>query len=170
MDADRIADSLVGGESARPSEALLAFVQGWEGCRLTPYRDGAGYLTVGFGHKLQPTDAPAPITIAEAVELLRGDVECAADSVAKLIYMPLAQYRFDALTDFVFNLGAAQLATSTLRKRVNGGYFDDAADEFAKWNNKRDPATGLLAPDKGLTKRRAAERAMFVDGDYSCRP
>lgn len=169
QDADRAVESLAGGDGARPSDGLLAFTQGWEGCRLTPYQDGAGFWTVGFGHKMQPTDARVPVTMDEAVELLQGDLECAADSVRRLIYMPLPrQCMFDALTDFVFNLGATAFATSNLRKRVNGGYFADAADLFRPWNNVH--VNGVLVPDAGLTKRRAAERAMFLDGDYSGRP
>ena len=172
MDADRIVDSIRARDDAplRPSDALRAFTQGWEGCRLVPYLDDAGYWTVGMGHKMQPTDPRVPITPDEGVELLHGDLECAGDSVARLIYAPLSQCQFDALTDFVFAIGATALATSTLRKRVNGGYFDEAAAEFLKWNNERDPVTGLLHPEEGLTKRRSAEVAIWSFGDYSKRP
>ena len=165
MDADREADqALVGGDEARPSDALRTFVMAWEGCRLTPYLDIAGFGTIGYGHKLQPTDAHVPITQDEAVALLDTDLLYASDGVSRLIYMPIAQCQHDALTEFGFNVGLGNLAGSTLRKRVNGGYFDQAADEFARWNI----AGG--EPNPNLTKRRVADRAIFVSGNYSLRP
>ena len=158
MDADQILEQMVA------SQALLDFAAGWEGSRLVPYQDSAGFWTVGRGHKMQPTDPHVAITPAEQDALFQMDMLYTAEGVARLVYMPIEQCQFDALCDFAFNCGLGNLAGSTLRKRVNGGYFDEAADEFAKWNI----AGGK--PDPGLTKRRTAERAMFVSADYSGRP
>jgi lysozyme len=170
MDADRAVESLVGGDSARPSEALYDFTAAWEGGRLVPYQDSAGFWTVGRGHKMQPTDPHVPITLAEQEALFTADMLYTAEGVARLIFMPIAQCQFDSLCDFAFNLGLGSLAGSTLRKRVNGGYFDQAADQFLVWDMARDPRTGALAPNAGLAKRRAAERAIFLDGNYGLRP
>jgi lysozyme len=164
-DAD---ERLVGGDGARPSHALEQFVMGWEALRLIPYNDVAGRRTVGYGHLMQPSDPSLPITAAEAAALLVTDLRYVADGLANLIYMPIRQCQYDALTDFAFNLGLGALAGSTLRKRVNGGYFDQAADEFGRWNKAS--VGGQLVEVKGLTKRRAAERAMFEFADYSGRP
>jgi lysozyme len=169
-DADRIAEQLVGGEEARPSDPLHDFTAAWEGSRLVPYRDSAGYWTVGRGHKMQATDPRVPITAEEQEALFVADMLYIAEGVSRLIYMPIEQCKFDALCDFAFNLGLGALAGSTLRKRVNGGYFAEAADEFERWGHIHDPITGLLVVSKGVAKRRAAERAMFVDGDYAGRP
>jgi|SRR5579862_4861169 len=165
MDADRIADeTLVGGDGARLSPELREWLEAWEGVRLTPYLDVAGYWTVGCGHKMQATDPHAPITQDECDALLDTDLIYFAEGVSRLIIMPLPQYRFDALGAFGYNVGLGALAGSTLRKRVNGGYFAEAADEFLKW----DIAGGKADPR--LLKRRQAERAMFAFGDYSQRP
>ena len=170
MDADREADqALVGGEEARPSQAVLDFTAAWEGGSLIPYQDPAGFWTIGRGHKMQPTDAHVPITLDEQEALFQTDMLYTADGVNRLIYMPIAQCQFDALCDFAFNLGLGSLAGSTLRKRVNGGYFDEAADQFLVWNLCRD-ASGAYVANPGLTKRRVAERAMFASGIYSGRP
>jgi lysozyme len=168
VDADRAVESLVGGDEARPSSELHDFTAAWEGSRLVPYQDGAGYWTIGRGHKMQPTDPHVAITLDEQDALFVGDLLYAADGVARLIFMPLPQCKFDALVDFAFHFGLGALAGSTLRKRVNGGYFDDAAAEFGKWNNER--VNGVLVPDPGLTKRCSADRAIFASADYTGRP
>jgi len=169
LDLD-VGEVLVGGETARPSIALREWVEAWEGVRLTPYRDGAGYWTVGCGHRLQDSDPRVPITQDECDALLDTDLRYYAEGVGRLIFMPLHQHQLDALTAFAMNCGLGALAGSTLRKRVNGGYFDDAAAEFGRWNIATDARTGVKGPSAGLTKRRAAERAMFADGNYACRP
>ena len=170
MGLDLSAEPLVGGDSARPSPALRDWVEAWEGVRLTPYLDVAGYWTIGCGHRLQDSDPRTPITRADCDALLEVDLRYYADGVGNLIFMPIRQCQFDALTAFAMNCGLGALARSTLRKRVNGGYFDEAADEFLRWNIATDARTGVQGPNTGLTKRRAAERAMFKFADYSRRP
>jgi lysozyme len=64
--------------------------------------------------------------------------------------------RLGAITDFCFNLGAARYRASTLRKRVDAQDWEGAAEELLKWNKS---GGKILA---GLTRRRAAERAMFL--------
>jgi len=168
VDADRAV--LVGGDAARPSSALRDWIEAWEGVRLLPYIDVAGYWSVGCGHRLQDSDPRAAITQNECDALLDTDLRYFGEGVGKLIIMPLPQYRYDALTAFSYNLGLGNLAGSTLRKRVNGGYFAEAADEFLKWDLATDPRTGIKVPNPGLAKRRAAERAMFAFGIYTWRP
>ncbi|HUZ96729.1 MAG TPA: lysozyme, partial [Edaphobacter sp.] len=65
------------------------------------------------------------------------------------------QHHFDALVDFVFNLGCARLLGSTLLRHVNAGEFDLAAPQFLLW----DHAGGIVV--QGLLKRRQAEMALF---------
>jgi len=172
MDADRADQALVGGDSARASADCETFIKGWEKCRLTPYLDEGEKWTVGWGHLMAPTDdKTASITQAEADALFDFELLHFSDGVARLILMPLRQYQFDALVAFSYNCGLGSLATSTLRKRVNGGYFTEAAEWFAPWNKIEVPAgSGNFVVSVGLTKRRAAERATFVSADYSGRP
>jgi lysozyme len=170
MEADRADQALVGGDSARPSIALRTWVEGWEGVRLYPYDDGSGYITIGCGHRLQDSDPRVSITQAECDALLDTDLLYYANGVGKLIIMPLPQYRFDALTAFAMNKGLGALAGSTLRRLVNVGRLTDAADEFLKWDIATDARTGAKASNPGLAKRSAAERAMFIDGNYGMRP
>ena len=169
MDADRIAAQLVGGDGARPSSDCEAFVMAWEKCFLVPYRDLGGRWTVGYGHLLGVDEPREPITQEEAADLFYLDLQITAQGVARLIYLPLEQRQFDALCAFAFNVGLGNLAVSTLRKRVNGGYMDEAADQFLVWNKYKD-SSGAYIESRGLRRRREAERALFANGDYSGRP
>ena len=128
-----------------------------EGLRTKAYLDTGNVLTIGYGHT---SAAGAPkvvkgmtITAAEAEEILRRDVAGAEKDVLALVKVPLNENQFSALVSFVFNLGRAQVADSTLLRKLNAGA--DPASEFDRWiydNGKR---------LEGLVKRRAKERALF---------
>ncbi|HHP2614034.1 TPA: lysozyme, partial [Enterobacter roggenkampii] len=55
-----------------------------------------------------------------------------------------------------YNLGSRSLSTSTLLRKLNAGDYAGAADEFLRWNK----AGGKVL--NGLTRRREAERALFL--------
>ncbi|HKE66409.1 MAG TPA: lysozyme, partial [Micromonosporaceae bacterium] len=69
----------------------------------------------------------------------------------------LDQPKFDALTSFVYNVGPGGIAPSTgIGKALRAKQWNRAADELLKW----DKAGGR--PLAGLTRRRKAERALFL--------
>ena len=68
---------------------------------------------------------------------------------------------FDALVSFTFNLGEERLAQSTLLKKLNLRDYHAAAAEFPKWVKATVRGKKITLP--GLVRRRAAERAMFVN-------
>ena len=69
----------------------------------------------------------------------------------------LDQPKFDALTSFVYNVGPGGIAPSTgIGKALRAKQWNRAADELLKW----DRAGGHSLP--GLTRRRKAERALFL--------
>jgi lysozyme len=92
-----------------------------------------------------------------AEELLARDLGDAADVVCKYA-LPCTQGQFDALTDFVFNLGEARFASSTLLRKHQVGNYPGAALEFPRWVY----AGGRVLP--GLVKRRAAEAHLYLSG------
>lgn len=140
------------------SAAGLALIKRFEGLRLTAYRDAAGNLTIGYGHLIQPGERFAHgIDGAEAAALLAADLRAAEAAVARLAAVPLSQGQRDALVSFVFNLGAARLAGSTLLKKLNAGDGLGACQEFVRWIH----AGGR--PLKGLLRRRLAEAALFLE-------
>ena len=65
------------------------------------------------------------------------DVLVAEQSVKRLIRVALTQGQFDALVDFVFNLGQGRLAASTLLQDLNIGRYDAAAEQLLRWESAR---------------------------------
>jgi lysozyme len=135
----------------------IALIKQFEGLRLARYLDAVGKPTIGYGHLILPNERFArPLTPAEAEALLRRDLRGAELNLRKLLHVPVTQQQFDALMSFVFNLGAGRLRSSTLLRYLNAGARTRAADQFLVWNK----AGGK--PLAGLTKRRQAERALFL--------
>ena len=137
--------------SQRGIDLILAF----EGVRLTAYRCPADVLTIGYGHTGRDVTEGLAITPARAEELLRANLGRFEDGVRKHA-RACTQGQFDALVSFAFNLGIAAMAGSTLVRLHRKGDFAGAAGEFVRWNK----AGGRVLP--GLTRRRAAERALYL--------
>ena len=127
--------------------------------KVLAYRCPANVLTIGYGHT-KGVKRNMKITKAEAEALLREDLRTYEAEVKRLVNVPLTQYQFDALVSFVFNLGAANFASSTLLKRLNTGNYEAVPAQFMRWNKAR--VNGKLQPLKGLTRRRSAEAALFT--------
>ncbi len=137
------------------SDAAMDLVRQSEGLRLEAYADTGGVWTIGYGHTGPDVHAGMVITEAEAVALLRADLQRAADGVSSLLRVPVSQGQFDALVDFAFNLGLGSLAGSTLLREINRGEMAAAADQFGLWVHDG----GTVLP--GLVARREAEEELF---------
>ncbi len=143
----------------RVSEVGIALIKRWEGLELESYQDIAGVWTIGYGH----TETAGPnqkISEREAEELLKRDLEPRERAVSDLTSVPLNQNEFDALVSFVYNVGAGAYRNSTARKRLNRGDRVGAAEALT-WFNKA-TIGGVLREVTGLTRRRAAEKALFL--------
>lgn len=145
----------MGANNFTYSQDGLALTEQFEGCRLTAYQDQVGVWTIGYGHTGKDVVAGLTITQDQANALLASDIAAAAAFVNQAVAVALNQNEFDALVDFVFNLGRAAFAGSTLLKLLNAGNFASAAPQFALW----DHAGGQVVA--GLLRRRLAETAMF---------
>lgn len=137
----------------------LALVKEFEGLYLKAYRDPVGIWTIGYGHTgLQHKDgtvfAGRVVTKDEADALLRYDMRQFEARVLSFVKVPLNDDEFAALVSFDFNTGG--LGKSTLLKKLNAGDRSGAAAEFGKWNK----AGGKVL--RGLTRRRASERNLFL--------
>lgn len=139
------------------SDAGFALTQQFEGCRLNAYQDSVGVWTIGFGHTAGVLPGMS-CTQQQAEEWLKADIHWAENAVNQYVTAALTQGEFDALVDFVFNLGVGNFVHSTLLRLLNSEDYDGAADEFPKWNR----AGGKILP--GLTARRLAEQEMFKNG------
>jgi lysozyme len=138
------------------SQNAINLIKASEGLHLTPYDDGAGFQTIGRGHRIKSSETFTMIDRATADKLLIADMLVAQGAVNRLVKVNLNQNQFDALVDFTFNLGEERLCASTLLKYLNNNDFDSAANEFSRW---------IYAGGKvmnGLIARRAAEKQLFL--------
>lgn len=124
------------GEAMQLSADGLKLIKRWEGFRERTYLDVAGFPTIGYGHRLLASESfPNGIQEAQAGEILARDVHSAEQAVTRLVKVTLTQGRFDALVDFVFNLGQGKLAGSTLLKQLNSGQYDAARAQLLLWDH-----------------------------------
>ncbi|SAI50498.1 glycoside hydrolase family protein [Enterobacter hormaechei] len=142
------------------SDKGIALIKEFEGCKLTAYQDSVGVWTIGYGWT-QPVDGKpirAGMTIKQetAERLLKTGLVSYESDVSRMVKVGLTQGQFDALVSFTYNLGARSLSTSTLLRKLNASDYAGAADEFLRWNK----AGGKVL--NGLTRRREAERALFL--------
>jgi|SRR5271157_4066113 len=134
------------------SAAGLELLKSSEGFRNRVYLDVAGIPTIGYGHRILDSESfPNGIEEAQGAELLARDVREAEQAVKRLVRVPLTQGQFDALVDFVFNLGPRRLAASTLLRDLNIGRYPAAADQLLRWDHAG------VKESAGLRARREAE-------------
>ena len=113
--------------------------------------------TIGYGHTVGVKEGDK-ISNAEAEHFLKEDLKVYEDCINKYCMLELAQHEFDALVSFTYNLGCGNLKSSTLLILLNAGDRTGAAEQFPRWNR----AAGRVMA--GLTKRRMAERELFLHG------
>jgi lysozyme len=145
------------------SDNGLSLIKKSEGFRGNAYPDpatGAKPYTIGYGTTVYPSGMPVKlgdrVTQEQADAYLRNDVRKFESAVSSAVKVKLTQGQFDALVSFTYNVGPANMSSSTLIKKINAGDSAGAADEFLRWNK----AAGKVMA--GLTTRRAAERALFL--------
>lgn len=147
----------------RINDAGLALIKRFEGLELTAYRDAVGVLTIGYGHTGPDVKREMTITHGEAERLLLSDLSRFENGVeAMLTGYQATDGEFSAMVSLSFNIGLANLATSTLLKRHKLGNRIGAANAFLMWDKARNPATGQLRQLPGLIRRREAERKLYL--------
>lgn len=141
------------------SDRGLMEIIGHEAIVLTPYYDSVGVLTIGVGHTkaaggLDPASRwGKPLTVAEAIELFRTDIEKFSKGVRKAFKVSLEQHQFDAATSFHFNTGS--VGDATWVTQFNAGYTDRAKASFMNWSKPPE-----------IIPRREKERDLFFDAKY----
>lgn len=144
----------------KTSENGIELLKRFEGLELEAYQDIAGIWTIGYGHTGDDVQPGMKLTEREAEELLRRDLKPREQAVSNAVKVSLNQNEFDALVSFVYNVGAAAFRGSTALKRLNRGDRIGAADALTWWNKAT--VSGVLREVLGLTRRRAAEKALFL--------
>lgn len=145
---------------------------------LQPYICPAGYWTIGYGRVVRGADGrmfkgevdrraanavyPNGIDEPQATAFLVDDLTDIGRQVSARLRVLVVDNQFGACVSFVYNIGIAAFTTCTLLKRLNAGDRAGAAAQFLGWNKATDPRTGRKVELPGLTRRREAERALFL--------
>ena len=142
----------------------VALLHRFESCRLEAYPDpksGGDPWTIGWGHT-GPEVRPGLVwTQDQADAIFEQDLARFERSVQDLVDVPLEEHENDALVSFTYNLGERRLRDSTLLRMLNNDEDKVAiADQFLRWVS---PGSTV---EKGLRRRRVAERARFLGRDW----
>lgn len=138
--------------------AGVQFTANHEGVRYKAYQDTGGVWTCGYGH----TSNVGPSSICDdalAKQWLLEDTQIAVNTVNRLVKVDLTQNEFNALVDFVYNVGSGNFAKSTLLDVLNEGNYASAASQFLQWKYCR----GVVVA--GLLNRRNDEKNLFNKPD-----
>lgn len=136
--------------------AGLQLLTSFEGCRLLAYKDIGGVWTIGYGHTGPEVVFGLKISQQQAEEYLRADLSKFEAGIKKLVKVPLTDNEYSALVCLVYNIGLGAFEASTLLRRLNDSKYEDAANQFLRWNKDN----GVVVA--GLHRRRQAERELFL--------
>ena len=116
----------------KTSNYAIESIKQFESCRLTAYKCPAGVLTIGYGHTKNVTSG-MKITQVEADNFIKSDI-LPIEMFLNKLKINLKQGQYDALIDFMFNLGITKFKNSTLFKLIKSKASDkDICNEFMKW-------------------------------------
>lgn len=142
----------------KTNNAGVDLIKSFEGLRLNAYQDSVGVWTIGYG-STKGVKRGQRVTEEEAEELLREDLATAEAGVDGAITEEITDNQFAACVSLAFNVGTAAFKKSSIVKYINAGDVLPAADRFLLYNK----AGGKVLT--GLTRRRKAERALFLTDD-----
>jgi lysozyme len=142
------------------NQAGLDLIKSFESCDLNAYQDVRGIWTIGWGHIAGVTRGMV-FTQAQADDALLTDLRGAEASAERDVgTAATTDDQFGAMVSLCFNIGAGAFAGSTVLRQHRAGAFQAAADAFLMWNKAT--IDGILKEVAGLTRRRNAERALYL--------
>lgn len=175
----------------RTGKGGIDLIKRFEGLALEAYQDIAGIWTIGYGHtsdglsRHMNNEAFAFGWLNDFIEVERNNrleverVTITEENAEKLLArnlwsreralndwmddkgVTLNRNEFDALISFIYNVGFSAFRGSTAaRWLIAGKPREKVAEALTWWNKAR--VNGKLREVKGLTRRRAEERALFL--------
>ena len=142
----------------KASNSGVAFIGNYEGFSPTPYDDGYGTITIGYGHVIKKGEDLTRITEEQALVLLSEDMqgwEKAVSDYSDELGIVWDQNEYDAFVSLAYNSG--YYFQGVMRDIKNGSSPYDAFGSIIKSGGK---------PSLGLYRRRMDEADMFVMGTY----
>ena len=140
--------------SFKTSQNGVNLIKSFEGCYTRAYWDKWGKVwTIGYGHTGKDVYSGLVISEQQAENLLKQDLKRFEGYVNNRKYVPqkLNQNQFDALVSFSYNCGQGNL-----KKLVGKRNLSQIANELLEYNKSKGKEL------KGLVRRRAAERQLFL--------
>ena len=137
----------------------ISLIQKFEGCELEAYQCSAGVWTIGYGHTKDVIKGMT-ITKEEAEQMLVDELHEYENYINEYVTVALSQNQFDALVSWVYNLGPANLKSSTMLKVLNEGKYEEVPAQMKRWNK----AGGKVLD--GLVRRREAEALLYQGREW----
>lgn len=155
--------ALTAGAFAAAIAVATPVIMAWEGDGgRVGYRDIVGVATSCYGHTGPDVVVGKRYTATECRGQLSKDVAKHAEGIRACIKVAVPVESFAAFTSFSFNVGVAGFCRSTVNRKLNAGDLAGACAGLSAWDKAR--VNGKLQPVRGLTRRRAAERALCEKG------
>lgn len=158
-----IASSKITASNTKVLPSTINLVKQYEGFRSYAYIDTSGLPVIGYGQTKingKTVRMGQYISQAEADAALAKELYHIQRIVLVNVKVDLTPHQLGALTSLVYNAGTRVIKQSTLSRKLNAGDYHGAAQEFVRWNKANQG--GRLVAMPGLTKRRIAEKQMFL--------
>ena len=158
-----VASNIVKASNHRVLPSTINLVKQYEGFRSYAYIDTSGLPVIGYGQSRingRAVRMGQYITRAQADAALEKELYHIQKLVLANVRVKLTPHQLGALTSLVYNAGTRVIKRSTLSRKLNAGDYAGAAREFTRWNKANQG--GRLVAMPGLTRRRVAEKNMFL--------
>lgn len=139
------------------SKRCIDIIKEFEGFRTKSYLDQANVWTIGYGSTGVGIGPNTTWTEKQCEDALITRLNGITGIVSHHVTPILSQGQMDALVSLIYNIGAGAFRTSTLLQKLNKRDLEGAAEEFLRWNKVRG------VENKGLNRRREAERRLFLE-------
>jgi GH24 family phage-related lysozyme (muramidase) len=141
----------------------INLIKEFEGFKDYAYIDTDGTPVIGYGLS---RIGGLPVQIGDRISTTQADAALNAhlreihQELGQIIKVDLSDRQLSALTSIAFNVGVDNIKNSTLVRKINTKDYAGAADEFLRWDKAN--IQGSIVQMPGLTRRRAAERQLFL--------
>ena len=164
VEKDRAAANIATLTKPKPAAEAIALIKEFEGFESQAYIDTNGMPVIGYGlSKIagQPVRIGDRISPQQANIALNTHLQEIYRELNRIIQVRLSDRQLSAIASIAFNVGINSIERSTLVKKVNAKDYHGAANEFLRWNKAN--VGGRLVQLPGLTRRRQAERELFLE-------
>jgi len=154
---------------SRTNQEGIKLIKDFEKLELNAYNCATGHCTIGWGCTYYKDKSPVKIgdriNEVDAEDLFNFHLKIAEDIVSSVLMVTTTENEFAALVAMAFNVKPIPFKNSTLIKLLNKNEDRKIVSaEFLRWNKGEVIVNGekKLVPIAGLTRRREAERQLFL--------